>query len=63
MNKTNSKYSILKIFWLILGILTAGMFLYSLVVDGFKIAWPFALMSLFSFLFYWVRRNQANKVN
>jgi hypothetical protein len=57
MKQSNNLNSILEVFWLIVGILTAIMGLYTLAAKGFDNSYMFFIMSALSFLLYIARRS------
>ncbi|MBN1953255.1 MAG: hypothetical protein JW801_18765 [Bacteroidales bacterium] len=61
MKTSPNNHTILKVFWLILAILTAVWGVYALIQKGIQDAWPIFLMTLFSVMFFYVRRNQARR--
>lgn len=53
----------MKVFWLIIAILTAIWAVYAWFTDGIENAWPIFIMTGLSLLFFLVRRTQAQRDN
>jgi hypothetical protein len=57
----NSSLLVLKIIWIVTGILSTGIAVRIALTSGGNKIWFFSLMALISFLFAWIRHKQRKK--